>query len=74
MKKVLVHSELIGKYTVRAVRQSPKIDYGSLLNNRWLIPIIFFGRVSKSTRYAISGKKTRKFFSQLFGPMSKDYR
>jgi len=62
LKKVLINSELIGKYTVRAAKQAPTINYGYLWSKRQFIPIVFFGRIAKSLSYAIKGKKTAKFF------------
>ena len=62
LKKVLANNELLGKYTIRAVKQASTINYGHLLSKRKFIPIVFFGRIAKSISYAIKGKKAGKFF------------
>lgn len=60
LKKVMSNMKLLGKFTVRSRRVSSSIPYSSLMN-RWLVPIIFFGKFVKSANYAVKSKKIGKF-------------
>lgn len=61
ISKVLSNTRLLGRYTVVARRTFPALRYSSVVISRWGIPLIFFSKILKSCKYAISAKKTIKF-------------
>jgi len=61
MKKVLLNSKKLGRGFVITRTISPSLPYSKLIKTRWLISIIFFGKIGTSLTYAIKGKMLRKF-------------
>jgi len=59
--KVLSNTKKLGKGFVVTRRIVPSLSHGKLIKSRWLISIIFFGKIVKSLTYAIKGKMLRKF-------------
>lgn len=61
LSNVVSNTRLLGRYTVVARRTFPALRYSSVVISRWGIPLIFFSKILKSCKYAISAKKTIKF-------------
>lgn len=55
--KLSSNMRLLGKYFVRTRRVAPSIPYTSLTKSRLFLPIIFFGKILFSAKYAIQAKK-----------------
>lgn len=62
--KFCANMNLLGRYSARARKSIPSLKYGHLMTNRWMIPILFMGKLAKSAEHAI-GKNSGKFFLAL---------
>jgi len=63
LNKVLANHKLLGKYFVKDIENIPGIKSRLLKKSRWIIPIMFIGKIVKSANYAIHAKKISKFIS-----------
>ncbi len=62
--KFYANMNLLGRYSARARKSIPSLKYGSLMTNRWMIPILFVGKLAKIAEHAI-GQNSGKFFLAL---------
>jgi len=63
LNKVLANQKILGKFFVRNLENIPGTKSSLLKKSRWIIPILFIGKIVKSTNYAIQAKKISKFIS-----------
>jgi len=61
LNMVLSNMKKLGKGFVIARRIVPTLKFSYLIKSRYLIPTIFFGKIAKSTIYAIKVRKAGKF-------------
>lgn len=61
LDKVKANMKKLGGFFVKTRRSSPSIAYSSLIKSRWLVPIIFIGKISVSIKYALMARKFCKF-------------
>jgi len=61
LENVLSNSTKLGKFFVRTRRLSSTLSYRFLIKTRWLIPLIFVGKILKCMSYAVAAKKSTKF-------------
>ena len=61
LNKVLANQKLLGKYFVRNLENVPGTKSRLLKKNRWVIPLLFIGKIGKSANYALKAKKISKF-------------
>ena len=65
LNKVLANQKLLGKFFVRNLENIPGTKSRLLKKSRWIIPILFVGKIIKSASYAIQAKKISKFISSF---------
>lgn len=63
--KVSSNMRLLGRFFIRNRRMNPTSRYKFLTKSRFFIPLIFFSKLSITTKNAISSRKTGKFFLAL---------
>ena len=61
INKVTTNLKKIGAYFIITRTIDPDLPYASLLKRRLFIPIIFFGKIGISAKYAIQAKKFGRF-------------
>jgi len=61
LDKVKANMKKLGGFFVKTRRSTPSIAYSSLAKSRWLVPIIFIGKISVSIKYALMARKFCKF-------------
>ena len=63
LNKVLANQKILGKFFVRNLENIPGTKSSLVKKSRWIIPIVFIGKIVKSANYAIKAKKISKFIS-----------
>ncbi len=61
LSKVLSNHKFLGRVFVRNLEYIPRAKSRLLKQSRWIIPIVFIGKIVKSANYAIKAKKLSKF-------------
>lgn len=65
LKKVLNNMKLLGTYSVRTRRVETNVPFQFMIKSKWLIPIVFLGRMCSNCYHAYQSRKLQKFF-QVF--------